>query len=138
MVRGSYTVEAVFIMTICVWIFMGIFYCGFYVHDRIILSSVTNESTAMWLNSAENISEKKWKQELLSELEEKLFLIQINEISSQKGIGSKKVKIRYSLPISWIFLRRILMGGENSSVYQTTRENIEPAESMWDAQIVRE
>ena len=41
--NAYYTVEATFVMTSTLWVIFAIFYGGFYIHDRMIVSSVTNE-----------------------------------------------------------------------------------------------
>ena len=50
--KGVYTVEAVFIMSICIWVMVALCYGGMYVHDIVVLESVTNEEVAAWLSSS--------------------------------------------------------------------------------------
>ena len=136
--KGSYTVEAVFVMTISLWILLAILYSGMYLHDRIVLATITNERTALWLDHVDTISEKKWKKDMTEILDKQLFLIRVNEISQKKGVNCRRVKVRYNLPISWAFLRNILSGGKAQSIYKTTREDIRAVRYMWDMDIIKD
>lgn len=138
MMRGSYTLESVFVMTICTWILMAILYCGLYVHDKIVLSSTVNEVTMSWLDSYGKIDELEWKKNLEDRLSQQLFLLKISSISQKRGLGGKTVRVRYELPISWTFLRGVLSGGEPKPTYETARESCEPVKYMWDFEIAHE
>lgn len=131
-VRGSYTVEAVFIVTICVWVLMAILYCGLYIHDRIVLSSTVNEETAAWLASGD-MSEAQWKKEMRECLERKLFLFTICDVSDKTGWNTKTVTVRYSIPVTEALLKHILSENKVQPSYETKREDIEPARYKWNA-----
>lgn len=133
-IKGVYTVEAVFIMSICVWVMMALCYGGMYVHDKVVLESVSNGETAAWLSSMESKEESQWKKDLKQELDKKLFLFQIRSVKVTSGWKEKKVQIRYRVPVSWKLLKKIFMENRSEAVYETSRENITPAKSMWEGE----
>lgn len=135
-VKGVYTVEAVFVMSICIWILVGICYGGMYVHDRMILASVTNGETAAWLSRTDSAETKKWCEDLKKVLDKKMFLIRIRGVKANSVLSGKKVQIHYVLPVSWSFLKKILTQGKTELAYETVREDIVPAKYMWDREIV--
>ena len=49
--------EAVFVMSISIWILTALCYGGFYVHDCLVLESGTNEVTAEWIAAEEPLSD---------------------------------------------------------------------------------
>lgn len=131
-IRGVYTVEAVFIMSICVWVLIALCYGGIYVHDRVVLESVTNEETAAWLSSTERGEESRWRGDLEQELDKRLFLFRIRSVKVTSGWKEKKIRICYTMPVSWRLLKRIFMGNRSEAVYETSREDIVPAKHMWE------
>ena len=83
--KGVYTVEAVFIMSICIWVMVALCYGGMYVHDIVVLESVTNEEVAAWLSSSGQKQEKVWLADLRKDLDNKLFLFQVRTVKVKSG-----------------------------------------------------
>ena len=135
--RGAFTVEAVFVVTICIWVMMAILYGGMYAHDRVVLVSTVNEMTYSRL--AENQKEKTgpWKKRVKSVLEGRLFLMKIQKVKEKKGLAWDTVTVQYTLPISWKFMKKVLSGGKTKLEYKMTREVTKPVEYMWDAAVIR-
>lgn len=130
--RGVYTVEAVFIMSICIWVLVALCYGGMYVHDAVVLESVVNGETASWLSVPEQTEEKLWKEGLRRELDKKLFLFQVQAVKVKSGWKEKKIQVHYTVPVSWKKLKEIFCGNKPEVVYETTREKVVPAKSMWE------
>lgn len=42
MAKASFTVEAVFVVSICIWVLVALCYGGLYVHDRAVMVSDVN------------------------------------------------------------------------------------------------
>ena len=134
--EGVYTIEAVFVMSICIWVLVGICYGGMYVHDRIVLESVTNEETAAWLSQTDSTETKKWCENMRKKLDKKMFLAQIKNVKASPVLLGKKIQIRYALPVSWNLLKKIFMQGKAELTYEIVREDIVPAKYMWDREIL--
>lgn len=134
--KGVYTVEAVFVMSISIWILVGICYGGMYVHDRIVLESVTNGEASAWLSQAETEETKTWCENLRKTLDGKMFLLQVRDVRSSTVSGGKKIQIRYVLSVSWNLFKKILEQGRTELLYETVREDIVPTKYMWDSEVV--
>ena len=136
---GYYTVEATFVMTICIVILMAVLYTGLYVHDRMVLETVSQRVTSRWIHMTDR---KKWdentfREKLNTELNNKLFLLPVHDIRVSNSLTSKKVSVRYSLPISLGFLKRI-WGGETGEREETVHvPDIWPAKWKWDADAIK-
>lgn len=137
-IRGVYTIEAVFVVSICIWVLIAVCYGGMYVHDRVVLETVTNEELAARLSGPDRKEEKKWCGELKDKLQKKLFLFRILGVKEKSGMQSKKTEVRYSIPVSWNFLKKIFMGGKTELCFETVREDITPANYMWDSEIIKQ
>lgn len=138
MKQANYTVEAVFVISICIWVLIALFYGSFYIHDRVILGSVTNEWTAAQFQKAETAVSEKWKQDVKKDLERRLFLIRINRVQAKKNLSDVKVEVYYKLPISIKNIKALFSGGEKEDYFVTVRELTRPAEYKWDYSLRKE
>ena len=135
--KGVYTVEAVIVMSISNWVLTAICYCGLYVHDMVVLESVTNGEAASWLSAADPTESASWCRKIRKELDKKLFLTRIQRMETRSVPGGRKIQIRYVLPISGRLMKKVLMKGEAELVYETVREHIVPAKKKWDREVFR-
>lgn len=114
---------------------MALCYGGMCVHDIVVLESVTNEEAAAWLSSSGQKQEKVWLADLRKDLDKKLFLFQVRTVKVKSGWNEKKIRVHYTVPVSWNLLKKILSGNKSEIVYETVRETVVPAESMWKKEI---
>lgn len=125
--NAYYTVEATFVMTISLWVIFAIFYGGFFIHDRMIVSSVTNEVAIKETDSAK----------IKTSLEKKLFLMQVQKVSMKKGLASVDVTVSYRLPIHAKDIRHLFQKEEGDSSYTISREIVKYAKYKWDYDILK-
>lgn len=137
MMRGSYTLEATFVVTIGIWVMIAILYSGMYTHDRVILESTVNEMTYARLSANREEKTGQWRKRVKDTLQTKLFLLRIQEVKEKKGLMWDTVTVRYTLPISWKYMKKVLAGGKAQLEYETTREVTKPVEYMWDAAVIQ-
>lgn len=136
-VQGIYTVEAVFVMSICIWVLMAICYGGLYVHDMVVMESFTNEEAAAWLSRPDPAEKKQWCETMKKELDSRTFLIRIRSIKTKSVLQTKKVQVYFSVPVSQTLLKKIFMEGKSELLYETAREDTQPAQSMWNRDVVK-
>lgn len=128
---GYYTLEAVFVMSISIWILTALCYGGFYVHDCLVLESGTNEVTAEWIAAEEPLSDSIWEKEIKKQIDEQLLLLKVKSVKAANKILYEKVTVTCELPLSFPLLKKIL--AQNSKVQQVvTREIVVPAKYKWD------
>lgn len=125
MKNAYYTVEATFVMTICISIIMLLIYGGFYVHDRVIVKSEMNEIIAEHFQ--EEITSEQ-KQKVKKYLDKKLWLLRIEQIQLTKHVKSIEMKLTYPLPA-------LLSKFRLSSSIEITQERIKPTKDKWDYDI---
>ncbi len=136
---GYYTVEATFIVTICIVILMAILYTGLYVHDRIIVETVTSRQASFWIHQDEDEkwSEEEFAEELRSELGSKLFLFTVHHVGVDEMLIMKTVNVRYDVPVSLGFLKRIWSGEDGSREESIRVSEVRPAKWKWDADAIK-
>ena len=122
MKEASYTVEAVFVGCITIWVILALLYSSFYIHDRMILGSeIANRIESGSERGEWSVSEKE-ENNLCRLLNEKLFLMKINQVSLTKKIASVRADVRYSLPISLSEIKALFVTketGQNFVKYLT-------------------
>jgi hypothetical protein len=136
--KASYTVEASFVVSICIWVLFALLYSGLYIHDQMVVSSVTNEMTASRFQNGRSKVTDGWKKKVKKKLEKSLFLMQIQEVKGSKALNTVTVKVRYSLPISLDLLKKIFSSGKGGTTFSTTRELVKPVEYKWDLNLLKE
>ena len=140
MKKGAYyTVEATFIVTITMILVVAVLYTGLYVHDRILAETVAERWTARWEHQKE---EKKYTKEvfvskLKKDLSGKLFLIPVHGIDVEEGLTSISVSVRYGLPVSLPFLKRLWGGEKGERTEEVKAARICPAKWKWDADAIK-
>ena len=137
MMKASYTVEAVFVCSICIWVMLALMYASFYIHDKMILGSVTSEMTAEHFQKGEESVSEEWKSEVKKTLSVSLFLMQIQKVEAKKGLASVKVKVKYKIPISVQGMKSLFTGQKESNTYVTVKGLPKPVEYKWDADLVK-
>lgn len=138
MKEASYTVEAVFVISICVWVLLALLYGSFYIHDRVILGSVTNELTKKHFQAAEATVSEKWKKDVKEDLSGHLFLMKINKVEAKKSLASVKVQVFYRLPISVTNIKTLFTGKAAEERFETTKERIQPVEYKWNYRLLKD
>lgn len=138
MKQANYTVEAVFVMSICVWVLLALFYASFYIHDRVIMGSVTNEQIQRHFQETEAKVSEEWKKELKENLSGRLFLIKINKVEAKKQLATVNVKVFYRLPISVKNIKTLFTDKKAEEAFATTKKQIRPVEYKWDYRVLKE
>lgn len=129
-IKGYITVEATFIVAISIWVLISMMYGGFYVHDRVVLSSYTCGNFNDWVRT-QDISRTKREETFQKELNKKLFLLKVKNVSIKEMIIEKRVSVSYHIPIAWGLLKKIWQGNQ-SEITETFGFGIhKPAYSLW-------
>ena len=83
MAKASFTVEAVFVVSICIWVLVALCYGGLYVHDRAVMvsdvNSIVNRELIQRMSEDEGKSRK--------EINEHLYLLKIRQITKKKYLA---------------------------------------------------
>ena len=124
--------EATFIMSICVWLMTALCYGGFYVHDRIVLETETNEGTAQWLAAEHAPTSSVWEQKVRKEWNRQLFIMNIKSVKARNKILYEKVTVTCELSVSVPLLKKILTNKKQQIQQVVTREIVVPAKLKWD------
>lgn len=137
---GYYTVEATFIVTICIVVLMAILYTGLYVHDRIIVETVTSKDASFWIHQDEDDkwSEEEFADEVKNDLLRKLFLFRVHHVGVDELLIMKTITVSYDVPVSLGFLKRIWSGRDGFREENIHITEVRPAKWKWDADAIKE
>ena len=135
---GYYTVEAVFIVTICIWVLMAILYSGLYVHDRMVVISEMNQKLAEKFQRGDGEGTLEWQDEARQSIANKLMLMRIKKIKVKKGALSAEMTVTYDLPVSLRGIKSLFSGGRQYMSLAVERELVNPVEYKWDYDILKE
>ncbi len=133
-----YTVEATFVVSICVWVLFALIYGGCYVHDRMVLGSITNEMTAKRFQNGEKKVTEKWEKKVKKKLDKHLFVMRVSSVEGKKKTLYVKMTVSYRLVISSDMIKHILSSGSEGTKYVTKREIVKPMETKWDYDMLTE
>ena len=130
MAKASFTVEAVFVVSICIWVLVALCYGGLYVHDRAVMvsdvNSIVNRELIQRMSEDEGKSRK--------EINEHLYLLKIRQITKKKYLAWYKVTAEYEVPVSLPLCKKILIGNKQTGFYDTEKEQVEYARIKWDGE----
>lgn len=128
--RGSFTVEAAFIMLIILAVIILIYYAAEYAYERAILQAVT----AFEMESAaeKQLDRNEIKTKLKKELSSRLKRIRIKKVEIQDGILKRKAKVSYAINIKSNLLKKIWMKGKSRIEFIWEKEWINPLHYLWD------
>lgn len=136
MKSGYYTVEATFVMTICIVVLMSLFYSGLYIHDRTLVRSEMNQSLAEQIQEGREMTPE-WRADVKKSIISKLFLMKVQKLEVSKGLVSVDMTVTYELPISIRKIQGIFTGGKPSVSLTVTREIVRAAEYKWNADLLK-
>lgn len=137
MKNASYTVEAVFVGCITIWVILALLYGIFYIHDRMIMDSHIGE----WIESQGerqevSVSEKS-ESELRGMLNQKLFMLKIDKVSLAKKLASIKTDVYYSVPISLSEIKSLFINAKTGHNFVLSKEVVRPMEMKWDYDLLK-
>ncbi len=136
MKNANYTVEAVFVISICIWVLFALMYGSFYIHDHVILASLTREKIAEHYEREKGHITAEWESEIKKDLGQHLFLMRIEKVKAKKNLAEAKIQVEYELPIS-ISGIKALFSKKKKDVFTATGECINPMAYKWDADLLR-
>lgn len=133
---ASFTVEAVFIMTFTVWIFVSICYFSLYSHDSALIGSLGHNYIEMQMESEGEMKENILEKEAKRYIQKQLFICEIQDIAVHKKALSLDMEIHYRVDVRFPFAEK-LMTGKAGKVIQFSHELLVPAHCLWDSEVAK-
>lgn len=138
MKKAGYTVEAVFVFSICLWVLLALIYGSFYIHDRMIVGSVTGEMAAERFQRGEKDISAQWEKEVKQKLSDALYLMQIQKVEAKRGLSSVEIEVKYKIPISISGIKSLFTDKNKKDTFVIQKELPKPMEYKWDADLLKE
>ncbi|MCM1244545.1 MAG: hypothetical protein NC293_02745 [Roseburia sp.] len=130
---ASFTVEAVFVMSITVWVLFAVCYLSLYAHDRTAVYSLGESFLEKTVENGKDWEERETASRLRDYLEEHLMISQVREVSVKKSLLSVSAEVLFCVDIQIPFLKKMLTGEDGKQVH-LSHEKIFPSYYMWDSE----
>ena len=138
MKKAGYTVEAVFVFSICLWVLLALIYGSFYIHDRMIVGSVTGEMAAERFQRGEKDISAQWEKEVKQKLSDALYLMRIQKVEAKRRLSSIEIEVKYEIPISISGIKSLFTDKNTRDIFVIQKELPKPMEYKWDADLLKE
>lgn len=138
MKKAGYTVEAVFVFSICLWVLLALIYGSFYIHDRMIVGSVTGEMAAERFQRGEKDISAQWEKEVKQKLSDALYLMRIQKVEAKRRLSSIEIEVKYKIPISISGIKSLFTDKNTRDIFVIQKELPKPMEYKWDADLLKE
>ncbi len=133
--RGSFTVEATFVVTISMWIVLMVCYIAMYAHDEVALYSLSHNYLEMTFENEADPQEDRVAQGLSQYLQRHLVIGRVRDVSVKNKLLSVEAEFTYEVSVSVAFIKKMMTGKEGITL-KMSREKFEPAKRMWDCEII--
>lgn len=133
--KASFTVEAVFIMTIAVWVIAALCYLSVYSHDRTALYSLAQNYLEQSVENGRTCVESEVQSGLKKYVEGHMLLFRIDGVSIKKGALSVQSEIRYHIETRLPFAARLLSSDRERHTCISHEVMFAPC-YMWDCEIL--
>lgn len=109
--RASFTVEAVFVVSIVIWIVAAICYLSVLSHDQTALFSLTQNYVEQAVENGKEFTESGLGKGLMQYISSHMMLCHIHHISVKKNLLSVSVDIEFMADVQFPFARALLSAG---------------------------
>lgn len=130
--KGSFTVEATFLLIISVSVIMIILYAAMYEYDRTILQLVCGYELTCHSYEKERFTEEAVCLDVKEKLADKLYITEITNVSAGKGWIENSVKVKFDLNIPSGFLKQKMLGESGYGVCEFQCSAFRQAYILWD------
>lgn len=121
-VKGSFTLEATFVVTIILWIVFSLCYLSLLSHDQVVLYS-----------SGQKCLRENYPEEQSREVMQKqLFILKINKVVCKENVLKKKMTVTAEIVMTAPFLSKQTEYRDEMEI-----ENWTCSKRMWDAEIIK-
>lgn len=107
---AAFTVEAVFVINITVWVLAAVCYLSVYSHDRAALYTLAQNYIARSVENGKEFTEAGVADGMKRYLERHLFLCRIQHIRVEKRVTSVRAEITFYADVHVPFVKRLLTG----------------------------
>lgn len=135
--KASFTVEAVFVMSITVWVLAGICYLSLYSHDQTAMYSLVQNQLEMSVENGRECSETDIQNGLREYLQKHSMICRIDQVSVKKNMLSVQVDVRFHPEITLPFVRQLL-SAEGGRTISCSHEVLFAPYYLWDSENIKD
>ena len=135
--KASFTVEAVFVVTIVIWIVAAICYLSVYSHDEVALYTLTQNFLELAAENGKQLKESEVQIGLREYLEEHLILSRMRRVGVKEKPQFVQVDLEYYADVKFPFPKILLPAARGKRIC-ISHEKLFAPNYMWDYEAVKE
>lgn len=135
--KASFTVEAVFVVTIVIWIVAAVCYLSVYSHDEAALYTLTQNFLELAVENGKDLKESEVQIGLRKYLEEHLILTRTKQVGVKKKLRFVYADIEYYADVRFPFASMLLPAARGKQI-RISHEKLFAPDYMWDCEAVKE
>lgn len=132
--KASFTVEAVFVVSIVVWIVVSICYLSVFTHDQTALFSLTQSYVEQAVENGSEFTEDGLRAGLMPYISSHMMLCRIDNISVKKRLMSVDVDLEYTTQVQFPFAGKLLSAGRPRRI-RISHEVLFAPYRMWSMEV---
>lgn len=129
--------EAVFVMSIVVWILVSVCYLALYSHDRAVLYSLGQNYLEMSVENGADTTAGEIRDGMKGYLQKYMLITRVDSVRVTRGIRTVKAEVAFCPEIQ-LSMTRELLGGSSGGHCSISHEVIVPSHEMWDLELMKE
>lgn len=114
---ASFTVEAVFVMCITVWVLAAVCYLSMYSHDRTALYTLAENYLEQSVENGKGFSKADLESGMKQYIGKHLFLCRIEQIRVERKVMSVSAEIMFYADVQIPFVRKLLTGSRGRNIH---------------------
>ncbi len=129
--------EAVFVMSIVVWILVSVCYLALYSHDRAVLYSLGQNYLELSVENGADVTAGGIRDGMKQYLQRYMLITRVDSVRVTREIRTVKAEVVF-YPEIRLSMTRKLLGGSAGVRCSISHEVIFPPHEMWDHELIKE
>lgn len=135
--KASFTVEAVFVMTITIWILLGMCYLTLYVHDKTVVCSLLHNFIQIQTERGQTEKAAEMSSQLKEELETDLFISDIKWVKVEKEFLALRAEVSCQAEVHVPFIK-MMLSSKWANTAKVSHPTLSAPEYLWDSLVAEE
>ena len=134
--KASFTVEAVFVINITIWVLAAVCYAAVYSHDRTAMYSMTEQFMEQSVENGKKFTESEMETGMEQYMNEHLFLCRADRITVKRALLSVRTDISFHVEVRVPFLQKLLTGEKGRKI-SVSHEVLFAPEYLWNSREIK-
>lgn len=130
--KASFTVEAVFVINITIWVLAAVCYAAVYSHDRTAMYSMAEHVMEQSVENGKKFTVTEMEARMKQYMNEHLFLCRADRITVKRAFLSIRADITFHAEVRVPFIQKLLTGEKGRKI-SVSHEVLFAPEYLWSS-----